>query len=60
MAQKADAAGAPVDLGPAAARLGKLASDQLQDPAAINEAKRLLAMIPGGHASITPTRPRKL
>jgi len=60
MAKQAEAAGAKVDLDPAAQRLSKLASDPLQDPAAVGEAKRLLALIPGKGASITPTRAEEI
>jgi len=43
-------------LEPAADRLRKLADDQMQDAASVNEAKRLLALIPGRNAMITPSR----
>ncbi len=60
MAKQAEAAGARVELDPAAVRLSKLASDPLQDPAAVGEAKRLLALIPSKAASITPTRAEEI
>lgn len=56
MAQEAEQKGVRVPLGPAAERLQKLADDPMQDAAAVTEAKRLLALIPGKNASITPTR----
>jgi hypothetical protein len=56
MAQEAEQKGARVPLGPAAERLQKLADDPMQDPAAVAEAKRLLALIPGKNASIAPSR----
>lgn len=60
MAKEAENKGARVALTPAADRLQKLAGDPLQDPAAVNEAKRLLAMIPGKVATITPTRAEEI
>lgn len=60
MAREAEQKGARVALSPAVERLRNLANDPMQDAAAVNEAKRLLALVPGGNATITPTRAEEI
>jgi hypothetical protein len=56
MEQAAEASGARVSLKPAADRLCQLSNDVLQDEASRAEARRLLALIPGGNPTVTPSR----
>ena len=54
LAAEAEKKGARVDLDPVAAKLREIAGDKLRDPAAHAEAQRLLKLIPGRGARVSP------